>query len=131
MLTCLFDVTGPALLGSMCFMCLFPCYMVRSMFSHAYILGFVFFHAFMLTSTCLDVHSHAYKHIFMRICLDLCFHMFVCLDLRSLHALCHFPHVLVPHAMFVYLDLGYVCHAICYCSPFVALSFFLVSWPNG
>ena len=26
--------------------------------------------------------------------------------------------------MFVCIDLGYVCHAMCYCSPFVALSFF-------
>ena len=33
--------------------------------------------------------------------------------------------------MFVCLDLGYVCHAMCYCSPFVALSFFLVFWPSG
>ena len=27
--------------------------------------------------------------------------------------------------MFVCLELGYVCHAMCYCSPFVTLSFFL------
>jgi len=34
--------------------------------------------------------------------------------------------------MFVCLDLGYVCHAMCYCSPFVpfvASSFFLEFWP--
>ena len=28
--------------------------------------------------------------------------------------------------MFVCLDLGYVCHAMCYCSPFVVLSFFFL-----
>ena len=78
MLTCLYDVVGYALLGSMCFMCLFPCYMVKSMFSHSYMLGFVFFHAFMLTSTCfLDVHSYADMHVSMPRCLDLCFHMLV------------------------------------------------------
>ena len=37
-----------------------------------------------------------------------------------------FPHACTLHAMFMCLDLGYVCHAMCYCSPFVALSFFLV-----
>ena len=31
--------------------------------------------------------------------------------------------------MFVCLDLGNVCHAMCYCSPFVTLSFFLAFWP--
>ena len=62
----------------------------------------------------------------MPICLDLCFHMLVHLDLCSLHALCYLPCACEPHAMFVCLELGYVCHAMCYCSPFVALSFFLV-----
>ena len=32
-------------------------------------------------------------------------------------------------AMFVCLDLSHVRHAMCYCSPFVVLSFFLVFWP--
>ena len=120
-----------ALLGSMCFMCLFPCYMVRSMFSHAYTLGFVFLHAFMLTSTCLDVHSRAYMHISMPKSLDLCLRLFVCLDLFSLHDLCYLPCSCALHAMFVCVFLGYVCHAMCYCSPFVALSSFLVFWPIG
>ena len=35
MLICLYGVVGYALVGSMCFMCLFPCYMVRSLSSHA------------------------------------------------------------------------------------------------
>ena len=114
MLTCLYDVVGYALLGSMC---LFPWYMVRSMSSHACMLGFVFF--------------HAYMNISMLICVDQCAYMPMCSNLCSLHALCHLPYACVPHAMFVCLDLGYVCHAMCYCSPFVALSFFLVFWPIG
>ena len=91
--------------------CLFPCYMVRSLSSHAYMLGFVFFHAFMLTSICLDVHSYAYMHISMLI--------FTCLDLCSLHALCHHLCACLLHALFMCLGLNLVCHAMCYCSPFV------------
>ena len=68
-------------------------------------------------------------YVSMPICLDLCFHMPMCLDLCSLHALCYLPCTYALHAMFVCLDLGSVCHAMCYCSPFVALSFFLLFWP--
>ena len=64
------------------------------------------------------------------ICLDLCFHMPMCLDLCSLHALCYLSSACALHAMFVCLDLGYVCHAMFYCTLFVTLSFFLVFWPN-
>ena len=97
-------------------MCLFPCYMIRSLSSHAYMLGFVFFHAFMLTSTCLDVHSYGYMHISMLICVDRCVYM-----LGSMFSTClyYLPCSCMLHAMFVCLDLGYVCHAVCYCSPFV------------
>ena len=42
-----------------------------------------------------------------------------------------FPCACAIYAMFGCLNLGYVCHAMCYCSPFVALSFFLVFWPIG
>ena len=48
MLICLYDVVGYALLGSMCFMCLFLCYMVRSLSSHVYMLGSMFFHVYVL-----------------------------------------------------------------------------------
>ena len=123
-LTWLYDVVGYALLGSMCFMCLFPCYMGRSLSSHAYMLGFMFFHV------CAKF-LYVYMHIFMPICLDLCFHMLVYSDLCSLHALCYLPCACALHAMFVCLDLSYVCHAMCYCSPFVTLSFFIVFWPIG
>ena len=47
MLTCLYDIVGYVLLGSL-FMCLFPCHMVRSLSSHAYMLGFMFFHVYVL-----------------------------------------------------------------------------------
>ena len=71
----------------------------------------------------------------MPACLDLCFHMPMCLDLFSLHALYYLPCACALDAMFVCLDLGYVCHAMCYCSLIVALlpllSLFLVFWPFG
>ena len=67
----------------------------------------------------------------MPICLDLCFQMLVCLDLCSLHALCHHPRACALHSMFVCLDLGFVCHAMCYCSPLLLLSLFLVFWSIG
>ena len=67
----------------------------------------------------------------MSIYLDLCSHMSMCLDLCSLHALCYIPYACVLHAIFVCLDLGYVCHVKCYCSPFDALSFFIMFWPIG
>ena len=66
----------------------------------------------------------------MPICLDLCFHNPMCLDLCSLHAFYYIPCACALHATFVCLDLGYVCHAMCYCNPFVTLSFFLVFWPS-
>jgi len=93
--------------------------MSRSMLSHARMLGFVFFHAFMLTSTCLDVHSHAYMHIPMLICVDQCVYM-----LRSMFSTCFMPS-------FMCLGLDLFCHAICYCSPFVPFITFscvLVYW---
>jgi len=44
MLTCLYDVVGLCLACIYVSMCLFPCYMVGSLSSHAYMLGFMFFH---------------------------------------------------------------------------------------
>lgn len=82
---------------------MFVCMFYALMPSYACMLGFVIFHAFMLTSTCLDLH------VYMLVSLLLC----------SLHVLCYFPCACTLHAMFVCLDLGYVCHAMCYCSPFV------------
>ena len=55
----------------------------------------------------------------MPICLELCFHMPMWLDLCSLHALCYLPCACVLHALFMCLGLDLVCHAMCYCSPFV------------
>ena len=82
------------------FVCMFYAPMPMSMTSNACMLGFVFFHAFMLTSTCLDVHSHAHMHISMLICVDRCDYM-----LRSMFSACFIPssiclcapcHVYVP-----------------------------------
>ena len=63
---------------------------------------------------------HVDVYVSMLTCIDLCFHMLECLDLSSLHALYYLPCAYVLHAMFVCLDLGYVCHAMCYYSAFVA-----------
>ena len=96
-----------------------------SMSPHACMLGFVFVHDFMLAFTCLDVHLHAYIHISMLICVDRCAYMPMCSDPCSLHALYYLPCACALHAMFVCLDLGYVCHAMCYYSlfvPFIAFS---------
>ena len=70
-------------------------------------------------------------YVSLPICPNLCSHRSMCLDLCSLQALCYIPCAWAFHAMFVFLDLGYVCHAMCYCSPFIALSLFIVFWPNG
>ena len=70
-------------------------------------------------------------YVSMPTCLDLCSHMSMYLDLCSLHALCYLPCACALHAMFVCLDLSYVCHAMCYCSPFVpfiAFSYVLAYW---
>ena len=90
----------------------------------------------------------------MLICLDSCPSMSMCLIAMCLHAcfyaymsmsmlphacvfgsmlsscFCYIPCACVLHAMFMCLDLGYVCHAMCYYSPFVVLSFFLVFSPS-
>ena len=95
------------------FVCFLPCFMLRPTFVHVYMLGFC-------AILCLCAKFlHACMHVFMPLCLDLCFRMLVHMDLCSLHALCYLPCACVLHAMFVCLDLGYVCHAMCYCSPFV------------
>ena len=100
--------------------------------SYAYIRVFTCLYAWIHAFPCLCAKFlYVYMHVSMPICLYLCFHMLVCLDLCSLHVSCYFPCAYALYAMFACLDLGYVCHAMCYCSPFVALSFFLVFWPIG
>ena len=142
-----------------CFPMFYPFFvsrlMIRVIFSHArmallamicsdpcvYVL-FAMFYAQICIRTCLYAWIHilpclctkflyVYVHVSMPICLDLCSHMPMCLDLRSLHAFFYIPCACALHAMFRSLDLGYVYHAMCYCSLFVALSFFLVFWPIG
>ena len=97
---------------------------------YGWILVFTCLYAWFHVLPCLCARFlRVYMYVSMPICLDLCFHMLMFLDLCSLHALCYLSCPCVLHAMFVCLDLGYVCHAMCYCSLFVALSFFLVFWP--
>ena len=78
------------------FVCMLYAPMPMSMPSHACMLGFLFFHAFILISTCLDVHSHAYMHISMHICVDRCVYM-----LASMFCTCFIP-------LSMYLDA--LCH---------------------
>ena len=71
------------------FVCMFYAPIPMSMPSPACMLGFMFFHAFMLKSTCLDVHLHAYMHISKLICVDQCVYMLgfmlsTCLILSSM-----------------------------------------------
>ena len=112
--------------------CLDLCVLCNFSMIYGQILVFTCLYAWIHVLPCLCAKFlHVYVYVSMPICLDLCFHMPICLDLRSLHALCYLPCACALHAMFVCLDLGYVCHVMCYCSPFVTLSFFLVFWPIG
>ena len=104
------------------FMCLFPCYMVRSKSSHACMLGFMFFHIYVLG-------------LYMLLCMFLCpyvqiydFHMPMCLDLYFLHALYYLSCACAPHAIFVCIDLGCVCHAMCCSFYHIFLCFGLLVW---
>ena len=61
--------------------------------SHVFMLGFVFFHAFVPTSTGLDVLLHAYLHISMLICVDQCVYM-----LKLMFSTCFIPSSICLHA---------------------------------
>ena len=85
----------------------------------------------------LCARFHMPTHVLPCLCLDLCLcaqiYVFTCLCawIYAPLALCNLPCACALHAMYVCLDLGYVCLAMYYCSPFVALPFFLVFWPIG
>ena len=107
---------------SMVMPCLDPHVCMHDLCSYAYVYAFICMHAWICVLPCLCAKFlHVYVYVSMPICLDLCFHMPICLDLRSLHALCYLPWACALHAMFVCLDLGHVCHAMCYCNPFVTV----------
>ena len=98
------------------FLCIFPCYMVRSLSSHAFLKhGFMFFHVYVLGLYMLMCMLYAYlsRSMFSHAWV-LGSMLFICFILSSM-CLCTPCHVLC-------LDLDYVCHAMCYCSPFVSLS---------
>ena len=113
----------------LCFAQIFVCMLFAMFYTQIYICTCLcasfqmFYHAYVLAFTCSHACCHAYAQIYIFICL--------CAQIYALLALCHLPCTCTPHSMFVCLDLGYVCHAMCYCSSFVALSFFLVFWPIG
>ena len=75
------------------FVCMFYAPIPMSMPSHACMLEFVFSHTFKLTSTCLDVYSHAHMPISMVICVDRCVYM-----LRSIFSTCFIPSSMFLHA---------------------------------
>ena len=77
----------------------------------------------------LGLHAHKLDIISMVMsCLDLrvCMHI-----LCSIHVSCYGTCACAFYCLFTCLDLGYVCHAMCYCRPFVTFSFFIVFWPIG
>ena len=92
--TCLISCLWLCLAQMYMFVCMFYAPMPMSMLSHACVLGFLFFHVFMLTSTCLDVHSHAYMHISMLICVDRCIYM-----LRLMCSTCFMPSSMCLRAL--------------------------------
>ena len=112
--------------------CLDPCVYVFISMLYGQILVFTCLYAWIHVLPCLCARLiHVDVYLSKPTCLDLCFHMPMCLDLYSLHALYYLPCACVLHAIFVCLDLGYVCHAMCYYSPFVAfvsLSCVLAYW---
>ena len=129
MLTCLILCLQPCLAQIYMFVCMSYAPMPMSMPSHACMLGFVFFHAFMLTPTCLDVLLHAYMHISMLICVDWCIYM-----LRSMFSICFMPSSMCLRASRLVYVLRprpcLLCHVLL--QPFCSfLLHFLVFWHNG
>ena len=78
------------------FMPMFPCYRVRSLSSHAYMLGFTFFHVYVLVSTCLHACFYPYISQYMSPYAHMLRSMFfMCFTLSSM-CLCAPCHVCVP-----------------------------------
>ena len=73
--------------------------------SYAYVYAFTCLYAWICVLPCFYAHIHMLTYLFP------------CLYVPNV--LCHLPYACALHAMFVCLDLGYVCHAMCYCRPFV------------
>ena len=93
---------------------------MHALCSYAYIWVFTCLYAWIHVLPCLYARFlYVYMHVSMPICLYLCFHMPMCLDLCALHALRYLSCAWALHATFVCLGPGLVCHAMCYCSPFV------------
>ena len=90
-LTCLISCLWLCFSRIYVFVCFLPYFMLRSALVHAYTLGFMFFHAYVLSFHMLMhvLHMPMPRSMFMFLdlrfhilaCLDLGFHMLVCLDL--------------------------------------------------
>ena len=126
MLTCLYDVVGCALLRSTC---LYACSMLPYLCLCLHLLVCLD----LCSSMLLCLNPHAQMYIYMPTCrfpsLYVQISVFTCLGLCFLHALYYLPCSCVLHAMFMCLGLDLLCHAMCYCSPFVtfvSFSFVLV-----
>ena len=89
--------------------CFLPCFMLRSAYVHAYMLGFMFFHVYLLAltcSTCIAMPMPRSIYFQAVACSDLGFHMLICLDLCSYMLVC--------------LDLCTTCFmpsSMCLCAP--------------
>ena len=69
---------------------------------------------------CLYAWIHVLPCLYARLVhVDVYVSMPTCLDLCSLHALCHHLYACMLHTMFMCLGLDLVCYATCYCCPFV------------
>ena len=100
------------------------------MFSHACVLRSMFSHAGVLRS--MFSHACVLRSMFSRAGVLGSMSLHACVLAYMFHVLFAIFHVLVRFMpCVVCLDLGYVHHAMCYCRPFVSLSFFLVFWPIG
>ena len=129
MLTCLISCLQLCLAQIYMFVCLFYAHMRMSMPSHACMLRFVFFHAFMLTSTCLDVHLHAYMHISVLICIDWCIYLLRLMCSTCFYAISHVLTCFMP-CLCAYAQTLFVIPCVIVALLFL-LSHFLVIWPNG
>ena len=112
--------------------CLDLCVYVFISMIYGWIFVFTHLYAWLHVLPCLCAKFlHVYMYVSMLICLDLCFHKPMFLDLCSLHALCYLPCACVHHTMFMCLGIDLVCHAMCYFNPFVhfiAFSCVLAYW---
>ena len=121
MLTCLISCLWLCLAQIYMFVSMSYAPMPMSMPSHACILGFVFFHVFMLTPTCLHAYLHAYMHrsVYLHAYID-AFYLLYAIS----HVLACFTSCLCAQAQTLFVM---PCAIV---ALLFILSHFLVFWPN-